>query len=122
MRDPSAGRASGQTQAAVFAMVRALRITVLKSAGDFTRDECHDLSAENLRRVKCFCWRARNSSRASNFRASAGAAGFINFRLWSVGLTWSPLDLNPPALAHPSSKLRLQDLAIVVLRKCVDHD
>ena len=34
--------------------VRALRITVLKSAGNFTRDECHDLSAENIQRVKCF--------------------------------------------------------------------
>jgi hypothetical protein len=34
--------------------VRALRITVLKSAGNFTRDECHDLSAEKIQRVKCF--------------------------------------------------------------------
>ena len=40
---------------AVSAMsVRALRITVLKSAGNFTRDECHDLNAENIQRVKCF--------------------------------------------------------------------
>jgi hypothetical protein len=40
---------------AVSAMcVRALRITVLKSAGNFTRDECHDLSAEKIQRVKCF--------------------------------------------------------------------
>jgi hypothetical protein len=31
-----------------------LRITVLKSAGNFTRDECHDLSAEKIQRVKCF--------------------------------------------------------------------
>jgi hypothetical protein len=34
--------------------VRALRITVLKSAGNFTRDECHDLSTEKIQRVKCF--------------------------------------------------------------------
>jgi hypothetical protein len=34
--------------------VRALRITVLKSAGNFTRYECHDLNAEKIQRVKCF--------------------------------------------------------------------
>jgi hypothetical protein len=34
--------------------VRALRIMVLKSAGNFTRDECHDLNAENIQCVKCF--------------------------------------------------------------------
>jgi hypothetical protein len=34
--------------------VRALRITVLKSAGNFTQDECHDLNAEKSQRVKCF--------------------------------------------------------------------
>jgi hypothetical protein len=40
---------------AVSAMcVRALRIAVLKSAGNFTRDECHDLNAEKIQRVKCF--------------------------------------------------------------------
>ena len=39
--------------------VRALRITVLKSAGDFTRDECQDVSAEKVRRVKFF--RARGA-------------------------------------------------------------
>jgi len=37
--------------------VRALRITVLKSAGNFTRDEYHDLNAEKLQRVKCLCSR-----------------------------------------------------------------
>jgi hypothetical protein len=31
--------------------VRALRMTVLKSAGNFTRGECHDLSAEKILRV-----------------------------------------------------------------------
>jgi hypothetical protein len=55
MHDQSASRISGRTRAAVSAMcVRALRITVLKSAGNFTRDECHDLSAEKIQRVKCF--------------------------------------------------------------------
>ena len=34
--------------------VRALRITVLKSAGNFTRDECHNLSADKIQRVKYF--------------------------------------------------------------------
>jgi len=34
--------------------VRALRITALKSAGDFTRNEYYDLNAENIQRVKCF--------------------------------------------------------------------
>jgi hypothetical protein len=34
--------------------VRVLRMTVLKSAGKFTRDEWRDLSAEKLQRVKCF--------------------------------------------------------------------
>ena len=64
MHDPSASRISGQTRTAVSAMcVRALRITVLKSAGNFTRDECLDLRAEKIQRVKCFmftrcgiCW------------------------------------------------------------------
>ena len=55
MHDQSASRISGRTRAAASAMcVRALRITVLKSAGNFTRDECHDLSAEKIQRVKCF--------------------------------------------------------------------
>src|SRR5437016_3720374 len=55
MHDQSASRISGRTREAVSAMcVRALRITVLKSAGNFTRDECHHLSAEKIRRVKCF--------------------------------------------------------------------
>ena len=55
MHDQSASRISGRTRAAVSAMcVRTLRMTVLKSAGNFTRDECHDLSAEKIQRVKCF--------------------------------------------------------------------
>jgi hypothetical protein len=55
MHDHSASRISGRTRAAVPAMcVRALRITVLKSAGNFTRDERHDVNAEKIQRVKCF--------------------------------------------------------------------
>ena len=55
MHDQSASRISGRTRAAVSAIcVRALRITVLKSAGNFTRDECHDLNAEKIQRVKRF--------------------------------------------------------------------
>jgi hypothetical protein len=55
MHDQSASQISGRTRTAVSAMcVRALRITVLKSAGNFTRDECHDLNAEKIQRVKCF--------------------------------------------------------------------
>src|SRR5258707_15328946 len=65
--------------------VRALRITVLKSAGDFTRDECHDLNAEKIQRVKCFMHEVRNLLRASNFRTPARPAGFENFRLSLIG-------------------------------------
>jgi hypothetical protein len=55
MHDQSASRISGRTRAAASAIcVRVLRITVLKSAGNFTRDECHDLNAEKFLRVKCF--------------------------------------------------------------------
>jgi hypothetical protein len=55
MHDQAASRISGRTRAAVSAMcVRAVRITVLKSAGNFTRDECHDLNAEKIQPVKCF--------------------------------------------------------------------
>jgi hypothetical protein len=55
MHDQSASRISGRTRAAVSAMcVRAVGITVLKSAGNFTRGECHDLNAEKVQRVKCF--------------------------------------------------------------------
>jgi len=55
MHDQSASQISGRTLAAVSAMcVRTLRITVLKSAGNFTRDACLDLNAEKIQRVKCF--------------------------------------------------------------------
>jgi len=34
--------------------VRGSRMTVLNSAGNFARNQCHDLKAENNQRVKCF--------------------------------------------------------------------
>ena len=90
MHDQSASRISGQTRTAVSAMcVRALRITVLKSAGNFTRDECHDLNAEKIQRVKCFmftrcgiccvlaifeCWRGRLGSKISGYGQLAEVA------------------------------------------------
>ena len=85
MHDQSASRISGRTRAAVSAMcVRALRITVLKSAGNFTRHECHNLNAEKTQRVKCYVHELRNFWRASNFRTLAWPAAFENFRLWSI--------------------------------------
>src|SRR5256885_11179669 len=86
MHDQSASRISGRTRAAVTAMrVRVLRITVLKSAGNFTRDECHDLSAEKIQRVKCFIFTRSEFVASGNFRTPARPAGFENFRLWSIG-------------------------------------
>jgi hypothetical protein len=85
MHDQSASRISGRTRAAVSAMgLRALRITVLKSAGNFARDECHDLSAEKIQHVKCFMFTRRNLLRPGNFRTPERRAGFENFRLWSI--------------------------------------
>jgi hypothetical protein len=49
MHDQSASRISGRTLTAVAAMsVRALRIVVLKSAGNFTRDGQYDPGAEKF--------------------------------------------------------------------------
>jgi hypothetical protein len=54
--------------------VRALRMTVLKSAGNFTRDECADLNAEKIQRVKCLCSRGAEFVAHQQF-SNAGAAG-----------------------------------------------
>src|SRR6267154_1016865 len=89
MHDRSASRISGRTRTAVSAMcVRALRITVLKSAGNFTRDECHDLSAEKIQRVKCFMFTSAEFVARWQF-SNAGAAGWVrkfqavvNWRKW----------------------------------------
>jgi hypothetical protein len=68
--------------------VRALRITVLKSAGNFTRDECHDLNAEKIQRVKCFMLMRYGICCAWQF-SNTGAAGWVrkfqamvNWRKW----------------------------------------
>jgi hypothetical protein len=65
--------------------VRALRITVLKSAGNFTRDECPDLNAEKFSESNVYVHEGRDLLRASNFRTPARPAGFENFWLWSIG-------------------------------------
>jgi hypothetical protein len=56
--------------------VRALRMTVLKSAGNFTRGECHDLSAEKIQRVKCFISGGAEFVVCQQF-SNAGAAGCV---------------------------------------------
>jgi hypothetical protein len=56
--------------------VRALRITVLKSAGNFTRGECDDLSADKIHRVKCFMFTRYGIVARQQF-SSAGAAGCV---------------------------------------------
>jgi hypothetical protein len=77
MHDQSASRTSGRTPAAVSAMyVRALRITVLKSAGNFTRGECYDLSAEKIQGVKCFMLTRYRIVARQQF-SNAGAAGCV---------------------------------------------
>jgi hypothetical protein len=56
--------------------VRALRMTVLKSAGKFTRDEWRDLSAEKLQRVKCFMLTRAEFGACQQFW-NAGTAGWV---------------------------------------------
>ena len=56
--------------------VRALRITVLKSAGNFTRGECHDLNAEKIQRVKYFVF-IRYGIVAHPQFSNTGAAGCV---------------------------------------------
>jgi len=89
MLDQSASRISGRTRAAVSAIcVGALRITVLKSAGNFTRDECVDLNAEKIQRVKCFiftrcgfcCVLAIFERRRG--RLGSKISGYVNWRKW----------------------------------------
>jgi hypothetical protein len=70
--------------------VRALRMTVLKSAGNFTRDECHDLNAEKLQRVKCFMLTRAEFVACQQFW-NADAAGWVrkflamvNWRMWQL--------------------------------------
>ena len=78
MHDQSASRISGRTLAVVAAMsVRALRIVVLKSAGNFTRDDHYDPDAEKFpARQLLYVDEVRNLLRAGNFRTPARPAGF----------------------------------------------
>jgi hypothetical protein len=100
MHDQSASRISGRTRAALSAMcVPALRIRVLKSAGNFTRGECHDLSAEKIRRVKCFMFTRYEIVARKQF-SNADAAGWVrkflavvNWRKWRFT---SPCPVYPP--------------------------
>ena len=77
MHDQSATRTSGRTPTAVPAMcVRAMRITVLRSAGIFARNEYHDLNAEKIRCVKCLCLRDAEFVACRQF-SNAGASGWV---------------------------------------------
>src|SRR4051794_30495496 len=95
MHDQSASQISGRTRAAVSAMCRALRITVLKSAGNFTQDECHDLSAEKILRVKCFMFTRRGICARPQF-SNAGAAGWV--RKFQGVVNWAELAVTSPCL------------------------
>ena len=55
---------------------RALRMAVLKSAGNFTRDVCHDLNAEKIQRVKYFMFTRCGIVACQQF-SNAGAAGRV---------------------------------------------
>jgi hypothetical protein len=101
MHDQSASQISGRTRAAVSAMCRALRITVLKSAGNFTQDECHDLSAEKIQRVKCFMFKRCGICACQQF-SNAGAAGWV--RKFPVVVNWRKRRL----LRHVRSSPRKQ--------------
>jgi hypothetical protein len=78
--------------------VRALRITVLKSAGNFTRDECHDLNAEKIQRVKCFMF-ARCEFVACWQFSNAGAAGWV--RKFLAVVSWRKWQFTSPCLVYP---------------------
>jgi hypothetical protein len=71
-------------------VVRALRMTVLKSAGNFTCDERRDLNAEKIQPVKCFVPTTCGICCVRQF-SNAGAAGWVRkFPLWSIGASGSP--------------------------------
>jgi hypothetical protein len=75
-----------------------LRITVLKSAGNFTRDECHDLNAEKIQRVKCFRSRGAEFVACSQF-LNAGAAGRV--RKFLAVVNWRKWQFTSPCLVCP---------------------
>jgi len=99
MHDQSASQISGRTRAAVSAIcVRALRITVLKSAGNFTRDECHDLNAEKIQRVKCFMLMRYGICCAWQF-SNTGAAGWV--RKFQAMVNWRKWRFTSPCPVYP---------------------
>jgi hypothetical protein len=60
MHDQSASRMNGRTRAAVFALcVRRVLITILKSAGIFTRAKVDRYKRREIPSVKCFVMAAR---------------------------------------------------------------
>jgi hypothetical protein len=69
--------------------VRALRMTGLKSAGNFTRGECRNLNAEKIQRVKCFVFTARGFVARRQF-PNVGALGRV--RIFQAQRT-TPSDL-----------------------------
>jgi hypothetical protein len=101
MHDQSVRRTSGRTLAAVSAMcVRALRIAVLKYAGNFPRCECLDLKAEKIRRVKYFI-RAKGGICCCSQFSNTGAAGHVRkFQTMAQTTAHGPLDERAGAGFH----------------------
>jgi hypothetical protein len=99
--------------------VRALRITVLKSAGNFTRDECHDLNAEKISTSNVLCSRGAEFVAGSNFRTPARPAGFENFRQWSIGGNGSLLRdarSTPASFGFSCDRSKLRDFPAIAGR------
>ena len=95
MHDQSASRISGRTRAAVCEVyVRASRIAVLESAGNFTRGECHDLSAEKIQRVNALSSQSAEFFSLPQF-SKAGTAGCD--RKFQAMVHWWQV-LNPAAV------------------------
>jgi hypothetical protein len=61
--------------------MRALRMTVLKSAGNFTCDECPDLNAEKIQRVNVLCSRGAEFVACQQFSNASAAGGVRKFQV-----------------------------------------
>jgi hypothetical protein len=70
-------------------------LRVLKSAGNFTRAECHDLNAEKIQRVKCFMFTRCGIVACPQF-SNAGAAGWV--RKFQVVVIWPKARLGDHSL------------------------
>jgi hypothetical protein len=81
--------------------VRALRITVLKSAGNSPRDECHDLSAEKIQRVKCFMFMRSEFAARQQF-SNTGWAGWV--RKFHAVVNWRKWRFTSPCPVCPGSR------------------